>query len=133
MPRAAEIDEIIQTNLNAMIAEAGGDDEALLRMATRELTYCVRYRDLVEEVRDMTAARLRRRGVPMTQIANIAGVSDSYLSRRLIRNGATRKVVRGLAAIVVGTLLLVPDTVEDDGEAVAARLHQAVVTYQVVP
>lgn len=41
--------------------------------------------------RDTVAGRLRNKGLPMTAIANYAGVSDSLLARRILAGGGKRR------------------------------------------
>lgn len=94
--RAAEtIGNIVADRMAEVLSEADGDDEALVRLCAAELRYSVAYQRKIEEIRDDAVLRLRERGVPMTRIAVLAKVSDSYLSRRLIGRGTARKVNRG--------------------------------------
>lgn len=45
-------------------------------------------------LRDYTACRLREFGVPNTEIARLAGVGDSYVSRRAIAAGSVARLTR---------------------------------------
>lgn len=91
MPDArAATDKYIQE----MYDEAGGDPERLLALAGQARAASRAFLVEVERILDETAMDLRDRGVPMTRLARLARVSDSYLTRRLLRRGAKRKFDR---------------------------------------
>lgn len=80
----------------AAIEEAAGDDlPCRLALLAEELALVGSYLARIEEARDDAVEALREAEWPMGRIATIAGVSDSYLSRRMIRRGARRRVIRG--------------------------------------
>lgn len=85
-----EADDLSQELIAKIVAEAGGDDRALLRLLADNSEVTKRHQDRLIAARDDAARRLRDAGVPMIDIAEDAGVTDSYLSRRVIKNGATR-------------------------------------------
>lgn len=96
--RARMVERITQ-----IMDDSGGSDEARVVLFSQEITLATAWVAMMEEHRDAAAARLRDRGMPMTRIARLARVSDSYLARRLFRRGATRKVIRGgLLGLTVG-------------------------------
>lgn len=77
-----------------LVADAGGDDEALLRLCAEHLHLVEEHADAVRTLRDEAARRERGRGTPMVRIAKMAGVTDSALSRRILGAGDTRRVDR---------------------------------------
>lgn len=74
--------------------EADGDDYKLLDLLKENAEITKRHQERVWSARDEAAQRLRDAGVPMTEIADWAGVADSYLARRLIGAGGKRRVDR---------------------------------------
>jgi AraC-like DNA-binding protein len=71
------------------------DDAELIRLCRAEMEASRDYHDKVRDILEAAAGRLREEGVPMTKIARYAGVSDTYLSRRLTgARGMARKVIR---------------------------------------
>lgn len=72
----------------------GQDPEETLLLCAQEIRMSVEYQRRIEEIRDAAAQALRDQQVPMTRIARLAGVSDSYLARRLFARGSARKTVR---------------------------------------
>jgi hypothetical protein len=73
----------------------GGDADEL-RVLSRMADDAQAHLDAVRELRDACAARLRLDGVAMVDIARWARVSDSYLTRRLLRRGLTRRTGQAL-------------------------------------
>jgi hypothetical protein len=88
----------------AALTNASETLEILLDGAKNDREALERIRDFLAEMEDMaararvlrdyTAGRLREFGVPNTDIATLAGVTDSYIARRTIANGAARRVAR---------------------------------------
>jgi len=76
-------------------ARSAINDTIRLRMLGIAAQEAKTHLDVVLEERDACAARLRAQGVAMIDIARWARVSDSYLSRRLLRRGLPRRT--GLA------------------------------------
>lgn len=102
--RAEVVRQRIVERVTQIHDESRGSAEARVRLFSEEIALASAWVTMMEEHRDAAAADLRDRGVPMTRIARLARVSDSYLARRLFRRGVTRKVVRGgLLAIALGT------------------------------
>jgi hypothetical protein len=77
-----------------MIEDADGDDEHLLRLVADGMDVVKAHKKRLDEVQLQAAIRLRNEGVPMQRIARLARVSDSALSRRIIRAGGIRRVDR---------------------------------------
>lgn len=113
--------------------QANGDQEALLRMFAEEIALASGWASMMEEHRDAAAARLRDKGMPMTRIAKLARVSDSYLARRLFKRGVTRKVVRGgvLAVVVIAALNAIVSLGSPDLDV--PRAHDEHVTWVDLP
>lgn len=79
--------------LDVLLESAGNDRVALERVRD----FLAEMNDLAARaraVRDYTAYRLREFGVPNTEIARLAGVADSYVSRRTLAAGSTARVTR---------------------------------------
>jgi hypothetical protein len=80
--------------LARLLATADTDAE-LIQLCRDEIAAVRVYQHAVRDVMEAAAGRLRDEGVPMTKIAVYAGVSDTYLSRRLTgARGMARKVIR---------------------------------------
>lgn len=109
----AHLRELFATRAEERVAEieaaCEGDPERKLAALTEELNLLGQYQSAVEQARDDVVADMREAGYPMMRLAQIARVSDSYLSRRMIRRGSARRVVRGTGTslVVVSMLLLV--------------------------
>jgi hypothetical protein len=76
--------------LDAILARHPTDEDLLRALATYIRVGEDRLR-WAREVRDETAMRLRAAGKPMTEIALLAGVSDSYLTRKAVAAGSPRR------------------------------------------
>lgn len=88
------VDEASRWWIDNIIAEAGDDDEELLRKCREQTEAAEAHLERVRQVRDGAVQRLRDEGVPMTDIAKLAGVTDSALSRRILARGGKRRVDR---------------------------------------
>lgn len=85
-----EVDEISQGIIAKVTKHANGDDRLRLRLLREIAEVNSRHRERIMAARDDAAKRLREAGVPMIEIAGEAGVTDSYLARRVISNGSKR-------------------------------------------
>ena len=90
-PLGLEADDRSMWVIKNIVDEADGDDRKLLRLLAENATVTKRHKERIEAARDAAARRLRDAGVPMIEIADEASVTDSYLSRRLIQKGASRR------------------------------------------
>lgn len=97
--RIALVRKRMVERITEVAAEANGNDEATVTLFAQEVALATAWLSMMEEHRDAAAARLRARGVPMTKIAKLARVSDSYLARRLFNRGVKRKIVRGVLTV----------------------------------
>lgn len=91
--------------LDDLISLAPNDREALERLRD----FIAEMEDVLSRARvtrDYTACRLREFGVPNVEIAKMAGLADSYISRKAIANGGVRRLRR------------VPTAAEADGEEI---------------
>lgn len=80
--------------------------ETLLDTAGNDKVALERIRDFLAEMddmaararvlRDYTACRLREIGVPNTEIARCAGVTDSYIARKTLAKGAEPRLTRAV-------------------------------------
>jgi hypothetical protein len=83
----------VDEEITALLADADDDHERLRRLAA----YIREHDDRAERARAARieiAARMRDEGVAMQEIAESAGVDDSYLSRVLLKTGMTPRVRR---------------------------------------
>lgn len=90
------------------LTNAGDVLDDLLSLAPNDREALERLRDFIAELqdvlsrarvtRDYTACRLRDFGVPNVEIAEMAGLADSYISRKAIANGGVRRLRRVPAA-----------------------------------
>lgn len=87
-------DSISIDMVNKLKHEADGDDYKLLDLLKENAEITKEHLERVWAARDEAAQRLRDAGVPMTEIADWAGVADSFLARRLIGAGGKRRVDR---------------------------------------
>ena len=86
--------QVLPARLARLLASAENDAE-LIQVCRAEMEASRLYHDKVRDILEAAAGRLREDGVPMTKIARYAGVSDTYLSRRLTgARGMARKVIR---------------------------------------
>jgi hypothetical protein len=74
-----------------LIAQAKGDPYAELALIKVGLEASERHQDRLKARRLAIVQELRDAGEPMTEIAEAAGVNDSYLSRLAIQAGAARR------------------------------------------
>jgi hypothetical protein len=70
------------------------DDEARLNALAVAVGEAEAHLDAARGARNYCAGRLRREGVAMVDIAKWARVTDSYLSRMLLKRGAARRTSR---------------------------------------
>lgn len=92
MTRARARTDAAET-LDRVLAEAANDRDRIAALADviEELTEVTRR---ARALRDATAIRLREYGVPTTEVARLARVTDSYLARNALAAGAPRRVTR---------------------------------------
>lgn len=86
-----DADDLSIEIINRIVEAAGDDDLLKLKLLAENAAITKAHKERVETARDEAARRLRDAGVPMIDIADTAGVTDSYLSRRLISKGASRR------------------------------------------
>lgn len=90
-PLGREADDRSMQVIAEIAEKAGEDDRLLLRLLAENAVVTRQHKERLEAARDAAAARLRDAGVPMIAIADDAGVTDSYLARRVIKKGAARR------------------------------------------
>lgn len=88
---------VFDETLDAALAAASTDRERL-RLVSQHIRAVGAHLTQARLIRDATTLRLRADGVPMADIATVAGATDSYLARRAIRAGAPRRTDRVRAA-----------------------------------
>jgi hypothetical protein len=85
-----EVDAISKGIIDRITEIAGDDDRLLLRLLRPVAEVNSQHKERIMSVRDDAAKRLREAGVPMVEIADEAGVTDSYLFRQVIKRGSKR-------------------------------------------
>jgi hypothetical protein len=71
------------------------EDERELAAVCNEHRAAQAAADRLKDKRDAKVAGLRAQGLPMRRLAQITGLTDSYLSRVAIGRGQPRRAVRG--------------------------------------
>lgn len=93
-PVDREVEEISTEFIDRLVKRADGDSKVLLQLVSVALRASEEHQDRLKAIRLEKAKHLRDAGVPMTEIAEAAGVNDSYISRLLIQAGSQRRVDR---------------------------------------
>lgn len=86
-----ESDDISLRYIDQLLALSGGDPYAQLVLIRVGLEAVDRHTERLKALRLEIAQRLREDGDPMTEIAEAAGVNDSYLARLIIKSGGARR------------------------------------------
>lgn len=86
-----ESDDISLRYIDQLLALSGGDPYAQLVLIRVGLAAVDRHTERLKALRLEIAQRLREDGDPMTEIAEAAGVNDSYLARLIIKSGGARR------------------------------------------
>jgi hypothetical protein len=90
-PLGQVADEMSLEFIQRILKEADGQDPELVRLVADALEASERHHKRLQALRLEVVLRMRGAGVPMTEIADLARVNDSYLSRLVIRAGGGRR------------------------------------------
>lgn len=86
--------EASQQWVDRIVADAGGDDEELLRLINEHLEVVATHARVIRDLRGAAIVRERRRGKSNRDLRLITGISDSQVARAAIRAGGDRRIDR---------------------------------------